>query len=64
VLLLLNIKYTTFYLSVIEASMPLALTPYALSQEYNMDSEFITKAIVLTTILSGFSIPFWVVILS
>jgi predicted permease len=53
-----------YQLSVIEASMPLALTPYALSQEYDMDAGFIAKSILLTTILSVLIIPFWVVFLA
>lgn len=58
---LLNLTNGEFKLSVIEASMPLALTPYALSQEYEMDGEFITRSIMLTTIISVVTIPFWIV---
>jgi hypothetical protein len=49
--------------TVVEASMPLALTPYALAQEYDMDKEFIAKSILLGTILSVIVLPMWLVLL-
>lgn len=45
--------------SILEAAMPFALTPYALAEVYNLDKNFITKAIVLSTILSIITLPFW-----
>jgi predicted permease len=49
--------------SVLEAAMPFALTPYALAGVYDLDKNFITKAIVLSTIISVVTLPFWSVIL-
>jgi len=48
--------------SVLEAAMPFALTPYALAGVYDLDKNFITKTIVMSTILSVISLPFWSVI--
>ncbi len=46
--------------SVILAAMPLAITPFAFSDTYDLDSHFIAKSIALSTILSIISIPFWI----
>ncbi len=46
--------------SVIEAAMPLAITPFALAGIYDMDKEFIARGIVLSTILSIVTLPFWI----
>lgn len=48
-----------FSISIIDAAMPLAITPFALADEYNLHKEFIARSIVLSTILSVFTIPFW-----
>ena len=48
-----------FKSSIIEAAMPLAITPFALAEKYNLDKKFIAHSIVLSTILSVFSLPFW-----
>lgn len=49
-----------FATSIIEAAMPLAITPFALADKYNLDREFISRSIVLSTILSVISLPFWI----
>lgn len=46
--------------SVIDASMPLGLTPYALSLQYNLDSKLAARIVVLGTFLSVFIIPLWI----
>lgn len=46
--------------SVIEAAMPLAITPFALADLFDMDKEFIARGIVLSTILSIVTLPFWI----
>ncbi len=46
--------------SVIDAAMPLAITPFALADRYDMDKEFIARGIVLSTILSIATLPFWI----
>lgn len=52
-----------FSSSIIEAAMPLAITPFALADKYNLDKTFIARSIVLSTILSVISLPFWISIL-
>lgn len=47
-------------LSVLEAAMPLGITPFALAKKYNLDRDFIARSIVLSTILSIITLPFWI----
>lgn len=49
--------------SIVLAAMPLAITPFAFADRYNLDSDFIAKTITLSTIFSIFTIPFWVSVL-
>lgn len=53
-----------FTSSIIQAAMPLAITPFALSDKFGLHKEFIARSIVLSTILSIISLPFWISILS
>jgi len=46
--------------SIIQAAMPLAITPFALADRYNLNKNFIARSIVLSTILSVISLPFWI----
>ena len=45
--------------SIIESAMPLAITPFALADEYKLNKGLIARTIVLSTILSVITIPFW-----
>lgn len=49
-----------FASSIIEAAMPLAITPFALADKYNLNKTFIARSIVLSTILSVVTLPFWI----
>jgi hypothetical protein len=60
---LASLQSPGFTATIVEAAMPLALTPYALAQEYDMDREFITKSIMLSTIISIISLSMWFVVL-
>ncbi len=51
---------TQFSSSIIDAAMPLAITPFALADKYNLNKTFLTRSIVLSTILSVVSLPFWI----
>lgn len=53
-----------FSSSIIQAAMPLAITPFALADKYNLNKDFIARSIVLSTILSIISLPFWISILT
>lgn len=48
--------------SIIQAAMPLAITPFALADQFNLKKDLIARWIVLSTILSIFTIPFWIAI--
>ncbi|MDP2643121.1 MAG: AEC family transporter [Candidatus Peregrinibacteria bacterium] len=52
-----------FSSSIIQAAMPLAITPFALADKYKLNKNFIARSIVLSTILSVISLPFWISIL-
>ncbi len=52
-----------FSSSIIQAAMPLAITPFALADHYNLNKVFIARSIVLGTILSVISLPFWISVL-
>ena len=56
---LFNFTPKDFSASIIDAAMPLAITPFALAKAYKLDKNFIARSIVLSTILSVITIPFW-----
>jgi len=58
-----GIEPRIFASSVIQAAMPLAITPFALADRYNLDKDFIARSIVLSTILAALSLPFWISLL-
>lgn len=49
-----------FSSSIIQSAMPLAITPFALADKYNLNKDFIARSIVLSTIISVVSLPFWI----
>lgn len=53
-----------FSSSIIQAAMPLAITPFALADKYALNKDFIARSIVLSTILAVVSLPFWISILT
>lgn len=59
----LGLSLQQFAPSIIEAAMPLAITPFALSDQFGLNKEFIARSIVLSTILAVVSLPFWISIL-
>jgi len=46
-----------FSVSILEAAMPLAVTPFALSQVYNLNRHVISNAVLISTILSMVTLP-------
>ena len=50
--------------SVLDAAMPMGLTPYALSIQYKLKTTLVARIVVLGTLLSMIVIPFWLVILN
>lgn len=49
--------------SILEAAMPVGLTPYALSQQYRLDTSFTARVVLLSTSFSLLLLPLWIVIL-
>lgn len=49
--------------TVLEAAMPMGLTPYVLSVKYRLNASFAAKVVVLSTVLSVFTLPLWIYIL-
>jgi len=52
-----------FKASLLDAAMPLGLTPYALAVQYKLETTLVARIVVLATSLSILIIPFWIVIL-
>jgi predicted permease len=48
--------------SIIESAMPVAITPFALAQSYDLDADFIARSIILSTLCSIVTLPFWITI--
>jgi len=48
---------------ILDSAMPLGLTPYVLSLKYGLNTEFASRVVVLSTLLSLLSLPFWLVFL-
>ncbi len=53
----------SFDVAILEASMPVAITVFALSDRFDMDKELIISLIILTTVITPFVFPFMVSIL-
>ncbi|MDP2113782.1 MAG: AEC family transporter, partial [Bacteroidota bacterium] len=49
---------------VLESAMPMGLTAYALCMKYELNTEFASRAVVLSTLLALLSLPFWLVFLN
>jgi predicted permease len=49
--------------TIMEAAMPLGLTPYALATQYKLETSLIARIVVVSTLLSLVFIPVWIVIL-
>lgn len=62
-LLALNMNPAEFGISIIESAMPLAITPFALADKYKLDKSFIAHSVVMSTILSIITLPFWISII-
>lgn len=59
-LLALNLPMDVYGTSVVQAAMPVAITPFALADEYKMNKTFIARSIILSTVFSALSLPFWI----
>lgn len=57
--LVMGLKGDFLTASIVQAAMPLAITPFALADEFHLDKSLIARSIEISTILSVFTIPFW-----
>ncbi|MGM0620092.1 MAG: AEC family transporter [Bacteroidota bacterium] len=48
--------------TIVDAAMPLGLTPYALSVQYKLKTTLMARIVVLSTLLSMIIIPLWMVV--
>ena len=48
---------------VLDAAMPMGLTPYVLSVRYDLNTGFASKVVVLSTILASVTLPLWIYII-
>jgi predicted permease len=55
----LALPVQSFHTSILDAGMPLALTPFALSGEFDLDADFLARGIVLSTVLSVITLSLW-----
>jgi predicted permease len=51
-----------FRSSIIDAAMPLGLTPYALSVQYKLEANLAARLVVMATAFSVIILPLWIVI--
>ncbi len=49
--------------TILEAAMPLGLTPYALSVQYNLESKLFARIVVFATMVSIIILPIWLMVL-
>lgn len=49
--------------TVLDAAMPLGLTPYALSVQYQLETKLFARVVVLGTLLSIVILPLWITVL-
>lgn len=64
VLKITNIESSFLKASVVDAVMPLGLTPYAISLQYKLETKLAARIVVLGTLLSVLIIPVWIAILN
>lgn len=56
----LGFQGDAFIASIVQSAMPLAITPFALADEFQLDKSLIARSIELSTVLSVVTIPVWI----
>lgn len=64
IVILFNLEIPYLKAVIIDAAMPLGLTPYALSVQYKLKTSLVARVVVLATLLSMVVIPLWMVLLN
>jgi len=57
-------EFKNIDISILQFAMPIAITPFALADKYNLDKDFISMVIILSTSLSVLTLPVWIFILN
>ncbi len=63
ILLLFPLENVNLKAIIIDAAMPLGVTPYVLAVQYKLDTVLLTRVVVFGTVLSVIVIPMWISIL-
>jgi predicted permease len=62
-LILFSQQPNNYFISIVEAAMPLAITPFALADKYQLNKNFIARSVVLSTIMAVITLPIWISVL-
>ncbi len=54
-----NIQFRT---SILDAAMPMGLTAYAMTEQYQLNALLTGRLVILSTVLAAIILPFWIVI--
>lgn len=54
-----QLTQTVLDLSIMEAAMPVAVTPFVMADQYNLNKKFIAQVVIVSTILSAITLPIW-----
>ncbi len=54
-----NLQIQSYQITILEAAMPMAVTPFALATEFDLDAKFLARGIVLSTALSMGTLYLW-----
>ncbi|HEB12916.1 MAG TPA: AEC family transporter [Actinobacteria bacterium] len=57
--ILITLPSTALGVTVLQASMPIALMTFVIGDKYNLDREFLSGAILVSTVASMVTIPIW-----
>ena len=49
--------------TILDSAMPLGLTPYVISAQYNLEVSLVSRIVVLATLLAVFTLPLWMAVL-
>jgi hypothetical protein len=54
-----NIQFRT---SILDAAMPMGLTAYAMTEQYQLNALLTGRLVILSTILAAIILPVWIVV--
>ena len=59
-----NVSFSSTFMkpSIIDAAMPVGITSYVLAEKYKLETTFVARLVVLTTLLAIVILPLWIMI--